>query len=281
MPLKSQNGNGKVASAPEIEQSGPKKFFYHHSHFGGKIILTLVGILLVYLIVLFGTMIRNNMQKHYFIGRADRPERTITISSQGKVTAKPDIAVTTMGMMTEAKTVAEAQKQNTDVMNKLVAKLKELGVVEKDIQTTYYNIYPQYDWNGGRQSLRGYQVQQSVTVKIRNLDKANQILALAGEVGTNNVSGLQFTIDDPDVYKAQAREKALEKVAEKASVLSKALGVRLASIVSYNEYSDADNIYPYRGMSEAMGVGGSAPLPTIESGSLEVVLNVDVVFEIR
>lgn len=250
-------------------------------NFGKKLIWVFLGILLVYIIVFFGTMIRNNLQKYYYIGKADKAERVITIDGQGKVIAKPDIAVTTMGMISEAKTVAEAQAKNTAVMNKLISKLKELGVEEKDIQTTNYYIYPQYNYTESRaQELTGYQVSQSVTIKIRDLAKANNVLGLAGEVGTNSVSGLQFTIDDDEVYKAHAREEALKKVAEKAVALSKSLGVQLGSIVSYTEYSGNGNFVSYESY-KGMGIGGGAPTPQVESGSMDVVMNVNVTFEIR
>lgn len=250
-------------------------------HIVKKILVTLLGILLVYLIVFVGTMIRNNMQKYYFIGKADKSERMITLEAQGKVTVKPDLGVTTMGMFSEAKTVSEAQKQNTEVMNKLIAKLKELGVEEKDIQTANYNVYPRYDYTDKGSVLKGYQVSQNVTVKIRDLAKADQILGLAGEVGANTVSGLQFTFDDDEVYKANARGLALEKIAEKARILSSQLGVRFVSVVSYNEYG-GDNIYYGMKYAESgMGIGGGAPAPDIQPGTNDVVMNVTVTFEIR
>lgn len=249
--------------------------------FAHKIFATLLGILLLYAIVLLGTMIRNNLQEYNFIGKADTQERTITLQAEGKVTATPDIAVTTMGMTADGETVAEAQEKNTKVMNTLIERLKDLGVDEKDLQTTNYNIYPQYNYteDEGR-ILIGYQVSQSVTVKIRDLSNANQVLALAGEVGANSVSGLSFTIDDNDVYKDQARDKALKKISEKAQALSKSLGVKFASIISYNEYENG-GIVPFALYeSKSFGIGGGAS-PTIETGSTDVVMNVSVVFEIQ
>ncbi len=251
--------------------------------YASKIFATLWGILIVYAIVLLGTMIRNNMQAYNYIGQADRPERTITLNAEGKVTATPDIAVTTMGMIVKGDTVVEAQAENTKVMNNLISKLKNLGIAEDDIQTTNYNIYPQYNYtqDEGR-ILTGYEVSQSVTVKIRNLDKANSVLALAGEVGANSVSGLRFTIDDREVYKQEAREKALKKLAEKAQSLSQSLGVEFVSISSYNEYEGGNGLpvpAPYE-LRALDGFGGSAA-PSIESGSLDIFMNVNVTFEIR
>ena len=242
---------------------------------------TLLGILLVYLIILVGTMIRNNLRAHNTIGKAEKMERTISVEAEGKVTVTPNIAITTMGMAAEGKTVAEAQQKNTDVMNKLLDKVKALGVDKADVQTTNYNIYPNYDYTDGKQIIRNYAVNQSVTIKIRDLTKANQVLALAGEVGANNVSGLQFTVDDRDTYKEKARQEALKQIAAKRDALAASLGVRLRSIVTYNEYevtggsADAYKNYGMGGTPEAVSS------PALESGSNEVVVHVTVVFEVQ
>ena len=226
-------------------------------------------------------MIRNNLQKYDTIGQADRQERTISIQGEGKVTAKPDIAMTSLGMLSVGKTVAETQAGNTKTMNTLLEKLKALGIKDNDIQTTNYNIAPQYNYTDQRgRELQGYEVSQSVTVKIRDLAKANAVLALAGEVGANSVGGLQFTIDDRDVYKEQARQKALEKVAAKAKALGQSLGVRFVNVVSYDEFEGgAGGPVPFAAKTmDSMSV--SAP-PTVEAGSLDVMMNVAVTFEIR
>lgn len=249
-----------------------------------KLFVTLFGILLVYVIVLVGSMIRNNLQEYSYIGQADRMERTITVEAEGKVTATPDIAVTTMGMVSEGDTVAEAQEKNTLVMNELTTKLQNLGIAEDDLQTMNYNVYPRYDYteDEGR-VLEGYEVHQSLKVKIRDLDLANSVLALAGEVGTNSVSGLDFTLDDDEVYKAQARNKALVKVGEKTRMLARSLGIEVVKVVSYDEYESGGNGMPvYKAYAEsAYGLGGGVPSPDVQAGSTDVMMNVAVTFEIR
>ena len=249
-----------------------------------KLFVTLFGILLVYVIVLVGSMIRNNLQEYIYIGQADRMERTITVEAEGKVTATPDIAMTTMGMVSEGETVAEAQEKNTLVMNELTNKLMNLGISEDDLQTMNYNVYPRYNYteDEGR-VLEGYEVHQSLKVKIRDLDLANNVLALAGEVGTNSVSGLDFTLDDDEVYKARAREEALKKVGEKTRVLARSLGLEVIKVVSYDEYESGGNGMPvYKAYAEsAYGIGGGIPSPDVQAGSTAVMMNVAVTFEIR
>ncbi|MEK7084854.1 MAG: SIMPL domain-containing protein [Patescibacteria group bacterium] len=259
-----------------------ERYSHRFGEFTYKIFLTLFGILLVYLIVLLGTVIRNNLEKYYYIGQAEKPERMITLDAEGKVTVAPDVSMTTMGMIAKGKTVAEAQEKNSAVMNALIERLKGLGVEEKDIQTANYNIYPQYNYTEAEgQVLTGYEVHQSVMVKIRDVSRADTILGLAGEVGANAVSGLQFTFDDDEAYKAEARQIALEALAEKARAISEALGVRMIGIVSYAEYEGGRGGYPppMPFLKEMEGIGGAAP--DIEAGSQEVVMNVSVTFEIR
>lgn len=264
---------------PEVEMN--TSFWNSYGPLGRKLMATLLGILLAYLIVYVGTLIKNNLREYSTIGKADKMERTLTVEAEGKVTVTPDIAITTMGMTAEGKTVAEAQQKNTEVMNKLLEKVKALGVDKADVQTANYNIFPNYDYNEGTQTIRNYQVNQSVTIKIRDLAKANQVLALAGEVGANNVSGLQFTVDDRDAYKEKARDLALEKVAAKRDALSRSLGVSLRSIVSYNEYEVTGSSDMYK----SYGMGGTAESavanPTLETGKNEILMRVTVVFEVK
>ena len=253
----------------------------HCIHAGKKILMTLLGILMVYAIIFLGTTARNNIRKFYRIGWADKFERSINIQAEGKATAIPDIAKVEMGTLTNAPTVALAQKKNTEIMNNLIAKLKDLGITKNDIQTTEYTINPQYNYTQESGSvLTGYEVRNSVKVKIRDLTKAGDVLDLAGTVGANLTGGLQFEVDDLEVYRAQARIDAMKKLADKIGQISQTLGVRFMSVTSYSEYDNGQGPnYPIYYAKE--GMGGGAVTPNIETGSKEVILNVNVTFEIR
>lgn len=266
--------------------NGAKGFFNFFANccggdFTAKIFVALLGILFVYAIVLLGTMIRNNLTAYAYLGQAPRQQRTISITAEGRVTAAPDVAITTLGLLASGKTVAEAQEKNTAVMNKLIGQLKTLGIEEKDIQTINYNLYPQYNYKQEQaRELSGYEVQQSVSVKIRDLSKVSQALALAGEVGANIVSGLSFTVDDREVYRVKARDKALAQAALKARALAEALGVRFVQIVSYEEFEgEVNGSLPLVREATLDSFGGAAL--QVEVGSMEVVMNVSIGFEIR
>lgn len=254
----------------------------HGHNFGKKMTMTLVGILLVYLVVYVGTLIHGNMKEYQFIGKADRMERTVAINGYGKVNGKNDIAVTTIGFSNTDKDVTKAQADNKKVMDQVYMDLKAMGIEEKDLQGNY-NIYPDYNYTQDKgQELRGYRVSNSLTVKIRDLSKVSGVLSLAGKHGATEVSGLSFTIDEPENLKAQAREKALLDAQVKAANLAQKLGVRLGSIINYNEYEGPDYSYQAKNMDYAMGMGGAggaAPV-AVPGGSMDVAMNVSIIYEI-
>ncbi|KKR48365.1 MAG: hypothetical protein UT86_C0006G0003 [Candidatus Magasanikbacteria bacterium GW2011_GWC2_40_17] len=250
--------------------------------FGMILMKVLVGILLAYLIVFVGTLARNNMKKFQYIGIADRIPYTISITGEGKETASPNVAVTDIGFVTEGVDVASIQKQNTEKMNKLIIEVKKLGIKDADIQTSNYSVYPKYDYTNGRSEISGYTINQSVTLKIRDLTKISSVLAKVGEVGVNQVSSLNFIIDDQESLKLAARDKALQNAKEKAQALARSLGVKLVRVASYSEYSPSE-AYPMKAYSTALGMGGSSPMPApdIQTGSMDVMVNVNVSFEIQ
>jgi len=272
--------NSECCGADCCASTGNSKSSCCCNGFGKKLLLTLVGILLVYGIFFLGTLIRNNAKKYFYIGRADSSERSLVVSGYGKVSGNNDIAVTTIGYSNTDKEVAKAQTDNKKVMDKVMNELKALGVVEKDLQSNY-TIYPDYNYTQDRgQQLIGYRVSNQLTVKIRDLSKIPQILGLAGKYGATEVGGLSFTIDDPENLKADARNKALVDAKNKAAYLSSKLGVVLGEVVSYNEYeAGASDYYPMKAMSSMGAEGGGAP-ESVASGSRDVIMNVNIVYEI-
>ena len=205
------------------------------------------------------------------------PTNVISVSAEGRVFAKPDIGLINLAVMHEAKTVADAQKQVTDASNKLFEFLKSAGVDAKDIKTSHYAISPQYDYIQDKgQVLRGYQVSQGLDVKIRDTAKAGEIIAGAASAGANQVGSLQFTIDDPEKLKEQARADAIKRAKEKAQVLERELDVEFGDLISFSD-SDGGGMPPPMYRAEVMGMGGAydkMSAPSVPTGENEIVLNV-------
>lgn len=249
---------------------------YHHR--GGRIVKKL---LMIAGVVYLALLARNAAKQHDYIGRPESQRDIIVIAGEGKVTAIPDIATVSVGVQTEKKSVKEAQDENSRKMNAIIDKMKSLKIAKEDIKTTNYSIYPQYDYTNGRSVLRGYQVNQSVDVKIRNLDLISQVLSGAGELGANTVGGVNFTIDEPEGLRQEARLKALEAAKTKATALAEAAGVRLGKVVGFSESVGGYSPPIMYAKEMAFGLGGdSAASPSIESGSQDVVVNVSVTYEI-
>jgi uncharacterized protein len=253
---------------------------YHHGSFAKKIVMVIFAVFLIYAICYLGSLIRNNIKKYDFIGKADKMERTILVNGYGKATGNNDIAVTTIGYANTDKDVAKAQAENKRVMDQVFADLKKMGIEDKDLQSNY-TIYPDYNYTSQKgQELVGYRVTNSVTVKIRDLSKISDVLSLAGKFGATEVSGLNFTIDDPENLKVAARDKAVADAKMKAADLARNLGIRLGSVVSYYENEGSNDYYAVKSYMGAEGGGMGAGPAEVAGGSKDVVMNVSISYEV-
>lgn len=244
---------------------------------------SVIGALALALIAFVGVLTWNAAAQHRLIGKPENVRDTISVSGTAKMSVKPDIARMNVGVLSTGKTVAETQKQNTDKMNAITSAIKGFGVKDDDIQTSNYNIYPQYDWTDGKQILRGYQVSQNLSIKIRDLEKIGDILAKAGELGSNQIGGISFEVDDTVALQKQARDKAIVDAKEKAQALAKSLGMQLGKVVSFSEDSGSYPTPMYYNSYEkvSMDSAGSAPAPDVQSGSLDVSKSVSITFELK
>ncbi len=249
------------------------------------LLVWVVVILLVALFFLTVVIIQNQIKQSKYIGQEIESKNTITVSDSGEVYAKPDLAVVDFSVVNEAETVAEAINQNTQEMNAVIASVKNEGVEDKDLKTTSFNLYPRYEWrNGdyyeGERVLVGYEVRQNLEVKIRNMGKIGDIIQEATQAGSNQVGDLQFTIDDEEELKRQARSQAIEKAKNKAKGLAEELDVDLVRIVNFNESSSSPYYY---GLEKAAGIGmvDEAPSPQIETGENKITVAVSITYEIN
>lgn len=239
----------------------------------------LLAILLAVLAVGLIFWARNLYKQNYFIGKSTELQRSISINGEGKVTVIPDIAYVSLGLSVEKSKVADAQAENSKTMNSLFEKLLALGIDKKDTKTVNYTIYPNYDYPNGKQVLRSYTVTQEVQVKIRQTEKVDQVLKIAGDLNLNQIGGLTFDVDDREQYREQARIKALENAKTKAEALTQIMNVHLGKVISFYEAENyVQPAYPI--YSKVDGIGGGGASPTVEAGSQEIVISATVVYEL-
>ncbi len=221
--------------------------------------------------------------------RADAQKDTIVVSGKGEIVTKPDLATVSFSVMEENIDVSKASDAVNTKIAKMTESLKTNGVDEKDIKTTGYNINPRYDYvnsatypYGGRQVLAGYDVTQSIEVKIRDLSKAGKVITDLGSLGATNLYGPNFTNDNYDELVKQARDAAIADAKTEAKRLSKALGVRLVKIVAFSENGNYPIPYGMGG-----GYGGptlmkdSAVPAVLPTGENKITSNVSITYEIR
>jgi uncharacterized protein YggE len=207
-------------------------------------------------------------------------QNQITVSGIGKIYVKPDVAVLILGVENRGAKISDIVKDNTEKMNKIISDVKNFGVEEKDIQTTQYTIAPEYNWTEARGRIFvGYVLTQQITLKIRDFEKIGSILDKATADGANSVGDLQFTIDDSEQIKQEARAKAIAQAKANAENLAKESGVKLGKIINVYE-----NYYPIYS-NKAVGIGGgvveSVPAPVIEPGQQEINVTINLTYQVK
>ncbi|KPJ71326.1 hypothetical protein AMJ50_02425 [Parcubacteria bacterium DG_74_3] len=253
-----------------------------------KAFLVVITVFFSVLIILVGVNILNELKEGKYIGRGIEPQKTLTVSATGEVYKKPDLALVTFSVITEEKTVKEALSENTENMNGVIEFIKSQGIEEKDIKTTSFNIYPRYEWYEttgippypqGERVLVGYEVHQSLEVKIRDLEKIGDIIQGAIDAGANQIGDLRLTIEKEDEFKKEARIQAIQKAKEQAIELSSQLGVKLVGIINFQESVLLPRFYGFE--SEVpLGMGGGEA-PQIEAGETLISVTVSITYEIK
>jgi hypothetical protein len=206
---------------------------------------------------------------------------TFDVESVGKVTVIPDTGEINVGIQVNKSTVEATQKEANEKINRVTEEIKKLGVDEKYIKTTNYNVYPDYDYRAG-QKIIGYNVNITLKIKVKDFEKINQVIDVATSLGANQIGNLSFTVDDQKMeeLKMEARKQAIEKAKDKAKEIANAAGLRLGRIVNLSE-SATD--YQNR-LYAPKGLGGDAetsaePATQIQPGESEITVSIILSYE--
>jgi len=202
----------------------------------------------------------------------------IQVSGTGSAFGVPDVALIDLGVSVEKSTVTAARDEAAGAMQEVIDTLKDNGVEDKDIQTTRFSIQPVFDYPDGRQVLRGFEVTNMVTAKVRDIDRLDDVLDDAAEAGGDvvQIQGLRFDIDDPSELEAEAREDAVSEARDKGETLADLSGVSLGKPISISESA----VSPPIPLAERALAGAADVATPIEAGELEVTVTVNVLFAI-
>ena len=208
----------------------------------------------------------------------DSNDNRIYVTGSATVTTTPDIAITQLGVQTYNTEVEPAVDENNQKAEAIIAALRAQGVEDRDMKTSYFSIYPQRDYsnNGDPNKIIGYQVNNSISVTLRDLDAIGRTLQVAITAGANTISGLSFTLDDPEPLRDEARTKAIEDARRRAESMAEAAGIELGKVISVSETSSGY----YVARAESYDAGMAKSEVPIEPGELELTIQVSMVFEI-
>jgi uncharacterized protein len=211
-------------------------------------------------------------------------QQGIWVSGEGKVTVTPDIATVSLGVSAQASTVAEAQSRAATAMDKVMAALTGNGIAKNDIQTQYFNIQQQtrYDNNTQQSVVTGYMVSNTVSAKIRTIDKTGSIIDAVATAGGDytRVNGVSFSVEKPEQYYSQARELAVKDAKSKADALAKLAGVTLGKAIYVSE-GTVSNPVPYAVPTVRLDASGAAPTTSISPGQTDITLDIQVNYAIQ
>lgn len=246
------------------------------------------GLLALFVFVL----IVNSFKEGRYIGRGQGGVNTITVSANADIMAIPDIAVINVNLENEGKTSKDASAGLNVNITKTLEYLKSQKIDDKDIKSEYGGVNPKYDYGQvvcmgypcptKSPTIIGYTATQSITIKVRASDNANEIRTGLTNIGITNIVGPTFSIDDEDVLKDQARAKAINIAREKAEILANQLDVKLGDVVNFSENSGG---YPMMYATKAMdmSIGSAMPerAPELPKGENKITSNVTITYEIR
>jgi uncharacterized protein YggE len=209
-------------------------------------------------------------------------ERLLTVAGEGTVVGSPDIALITLGVVSEAPAAREALAANSQSMNGILTALKQGGIAPRDLQTSDFSVEPVYsqpppDYDNSRPfepQIIGYRVRNSVTLRIRDLAKVGDFLDQVVTLGANSISGPTFTVDDPAPLQDEARRAAVADAVRKSKLFATAADIILGPVFRIEE----GYVQPPQPIAAgAMMRLEAAPSPTpVEGGELTFHAQVNV-----
>ena len=219
-------------------------------------------------------------------------EAGIWVTGTGQVSMEPDLAVLNLGVESTADTVADANSSAANAMDAIMTSLMENGVEERDIQTHNFNVRPQYEWieieeNGRRSNRRelvGYEVTNSLTARIRDLESVGNVIdeVIAAGGDATRFDGIRFTVEDTSEVMSQLREKAVTDAMEKAQQIADVAGVTLGSLGYITDSSiRTQSVDPYQPRAAFALEAVESATTSISGGELEVSLTVHAAFSIQ
>lgn len=211
--------------------------------------------------------------------QVDADEATLTVTGSGIATVTPDKASIAIGVQTADSSSKTAQDKNSKDVNNVIGALLDYGVKEKDISTSSFDLYANYDYSKDVSELTGYTATTMLTVKNLDVKDVGELLEKAAEAGVNQVNGISFDYTETEAAYDKALDAAMDRAQEKAEKLAAREGCRLGKILSVSE-GDSNGAAAYTGAraykESATADGGMNVMP----GESDVTATVTVTYQL-
>ena len=210
------------------------------------------------------------------------PEPVVVTTGEGIVKRAPDRAWVTVTAESRAKTPQEAQKLNAAAMSAVLQKVKGAGVPDEAIQTSSYDLQPEYDFHEGRRTLRAYVARNSITIRVDALPRLGEIIDLAVGSGATMIGGIRFDIKERDALEREALRLAVADARRRADALAAGADMKVAGVVRIQEHG-AITVPPPQPVGRLAAMEGLAvqAAPPVEAGELEIRASVTLTATIR
>ncbi len=190
---------------------------------------------------------------------------TLTAVGNGEVRVRPDLAVVRLGMQTEAKTAGQAREQNAAIVTKVINALKALGIPERQIETSSFQIYPIRRFEDdqkpqGEPPIVGYSVVNIISTRTEDLNLVPRIIDTAVGAGANTVESVDFRLKDDRSARQNALKQAVDDAAANAKTMAEALKVRMVKVYQVQQGGVGVVPPPYPVRSMALDAGAPTPI---------------------
>lgn len=221
-----------------------------------------------------------NQRQEVILADSNSSSRSIQVSGEGIIKVKPDIAYVTLGVQTKHQNAQQAQTENTTKMNEVLKTLKQLGIDEKDIQTSQYSVYPEYRYieKTGERKEDGYIVNHLLQVTIRDITKIGKVLDSTLTQGVNVSHDIQFGISKEEEYYQEALKAAMKNAQGKAEAIGQTMSVKIGKPSNIIEQGRGGPMIKYMERNE-MAVTANDSSTLIETGELDVRATVQVTYQ--
>ncbi len=202
----------------------------------------------------------------------------LSVIGEGQVEAIPDTAYVDAGItVANGQSVDAVQKQIDDVNNKIIQNVSALGIKKADIKTSNYSINPEYNFNTNQRTISGYTGNATVKVTVKDRSLLSEVVSGVTDAGANQINGIRYEVKNPETYREEARNKAIQNAKDQAQKLAAELGIKLGKITNIVESSPSSpTLYP---VARAVSLNSAGSGPELEPGSQTISSVVTLYFE--